>query len=216
MSFYQPLETTQTFFVSPSVFAIQSLEYIYDHNDPAVQLDNRRLEARLDAGIALGTWGELRAGIQRGSIDILTKVGEPESFDPTGKYATGGLTARFVVDTQDRRVFPTAGIYMSLTGTLPRRASARRCSYQTASFDFTDTYTRNDRNTWTVLARGGSDFGSQPPFYDQFSQGGLFSFSGYQINELIGREYAMGALQFRHAVTLNGTSGDGHLPWRKP
>ena len=109
MSFYQPLEKTQTFFVSPSLFAIQSLEYIYDYNDPTVQLDNRRLEARLDAGIALGTWGELRAGLERGSVDVLTKVGNPPSFDPTGKYATGGLTARFVVDTQDRRVFPRPG-----------------------------------------------------------------------------------------------------------
>ncbi len=30
----------------------------------------------------------------------------------------------------------------------------------------------------------------------------MFNFSGYQINELIGREYAFGAVQFRRAVAI--------------
>ena len=73
---------------------------------------------------------------------------------------------------------------------------------------------QGERNNWTILASGGSDFGTHAPYYDQFSHGGLFDFSGYQINELVGREFAFGALQFRRAVTLNAHLRGGHLPRR--
>ena len=37
------------------------------------------------------------------------------------------------------------------------------------------------------LLRGGSDFNSDVPFYDQFKMGGLFNLSGLQLNQLVGK-----------------------------
>ncbi len=207
ISFYQPLEKRQRFFVSPSVLLQQNLIYIYDHGDPRVQLDTRWVQGRLDAGMALGTWGEVRLGLMRGNVDVNTKVGDPTLADPTGSYASGGVHARFVVDTLDRRVFPTTGTFFLLQGLAAEPGLGSDFKYDTASFEFTHTWTEKERNNWTILASAGSDFGTHAPYYDQFSRGGLFDFSGYQLNELIGREYAIGALQFRRAVTLSATSG---------
>ena len=204
--FYQPLELTQTFFVSPAFLVQQSLPYLYDDGDALAQLDVRRLEGHLDFGVALSTWGEWRFGLMRGTVNIGTKVGDPGALEQTGKFNTGALTTRFVVDTQDRRVFPTAGAFLSIEGRAAEPGLGSDYRYQTADFQYTQALTRLQRNTVTFSLRGGTDFGSNAPYYDQFSQGGLFSFSGYQINQLVGREYALGVLQWRRAVTLSGTS----------
>lgn len=67
-----------------------------------------------------------------------------------------------------------------------------------------------DRNVWTFLLSGGSDLDSNAPFYDQFALGGLFQFSGYNLNQLVGREYAFAAVQYRRRIAdLNETLGTG-------
>jgi NTE family protein len=206
ITFYQPLEKTQTFFVSPSLLAQQSLEYIYTFDDPALQLDVRRLSARLDAGIAFQSWGELRVGLERGSVTVKQKIGDPLVGDPTGTYQVGGVSARFGIDTLDRRIFPGEGTLLVVRGYVAQTGLGSDATYRLGSEEYQYTFTQGIRNNWTLFVRSGSDFGSHAPYYDQFQQGGLFNFSGYQINELIGREYAIGAMQFRRAVSLSGTS----------
>ena len=64
------------------------------------------------------------------------------------------------------------------------------------------------RNVWQFGLRAGSDLGSDAPFYDQFKAGGLFDFSGYRYQELVGRAYALaGVLYRRRATFLNETLG---------
>jgi NTE family protein len=171
-----------------------------------LQLDVRRLSGRLDAGMAFASWGELRVGLERGNVTVKQKVGDPLITDPTGKYQVGGVTARFALDTLDRRTFPGEGTYVVVKGYFAETGLGSDATYDLGSVEFQRTFTQNIRNNWTFYARAGSDFGTRAPYYDQFQQGGLFNFSGYQINELIGREYAIGALQFRRAVSLSGTS----------
>ncbi len=66
------------------------------------------------------------------------------------------------------------------------------------------------RNVFTVGARGGTDLGSHAPSYDQFKLGGLFQFSGYRIGQLVGREYALGTVQYRRRIgDLNESFGTG-------
>jgi NTE family protein len=205
-SLYQPLEKTQTFFVSPTLLAQQSLEYVYQYDDPVLQLDVRRLSARLDTGMALSNWGELRVGLERGTVTVKQKIGDPLVTDPTGTYQVGGVSARFGIDTLDRRIFPGAGTLLVIKGYFAETGLGSDANYRLAAEEYQATFTQGLRNNWTFYVRSGSDFGSHAPYYDQFQQGGLFNFSGYQIGELVGREYALGEVQFRRAVTLSGTS----------
>ena len=200
-SFYQPLDKSQLLFISPSVSALQTLIYMYQGNIAAVQLDTRRYGATLEGGLALGTWGQFRAGVLRGNVNISTEVGTPLPGDPTGSYALGAFTTRFVLDTLDRRVFPTDGSYGRLTGYFSNTGLGAASSYKTVALDWATTFTTGQRNVWTLAAHGGSDLDSHAPYYDQFYQGGLFNFSGYQLNQLVGREYALGTLEYRRAVT---------------
>jgi NTE family protein len=199
--FYQPIDTNQRFFVAPRVLARQELDYLYQANTIVAQVDIRRYGGAVDAGVALGSWGEFRVGVLREGVDGKLNVGNPTLPEP-GRSDIGGITARFVYDTQDLRLFPNAGSYGNVTGYHSSTGLGADVNYDTGSLNWSTTYSSSTRNVWTLVVRGGSDFGSHAPYYDQFSEGGLFNFSGYQINQLIGREYAFGALQFRRAVSI--------------
>ncbi len=201
VEFYQPLDTHQTFFVAPSVLARQELDYLYQADTIVSQLDIRRYGGRLDAGMAFGSWGELRVGLLR--EEVVGKENVQTSYlPPPGRSDLGGVAARFVYDTQDQRLFPSGGTHGVATGYYSTSSLGADSSYNTGSIDWSTAFSPSSRNVWTFTVRGGSDFGSHAPYYDQFSKGGLFNFSGYQINELIGREYAFGAVQFRRAVAI--------------
>ncbi|HEY2676633.1 MAG TPA: patatin-like phospholipase family protein [Steroidobacteraceae bacterium] len=196
--FYQPLDIHQRFFVAPSVLAYQQLLYLYQGDTIVAQLDSRRYGGEFDAGVALASWGEFRLGLLRASANGRLNVANPEVPDP-GNSELGGAVTKFTFDTQDLRLFPTSGSYGSLRGYYSTTSLGATQDYETGAINWSSTFSLG-RNVWTIIARGGSDFGSHAPYYDQFTEGGLFNFSGYQINELIGREYVFGAVQFRRAV----------------
>jgi NTE family protein len=206
-TFYQPLDLHQLFFVSVSALALQTLGYVYQGNQAVVQLDTKRYGLELDGGIALSSWGEFSMGVLRGAVDVSTKVGTPEVTDPTGSYALGAYTTRIVYDTFDRRVFATDGSYGQLRGYFSETVLGAASTYRTVALDWATTLTTARVNNWTFAVHGGTDLGSHAPYYDQFAEGGLFNFSGYQFNQLIGREFALGGIQYRRALSLSETTG---------
>ena len=206
--FYQPLDSSQRFFVAPGVFAKQNLEYLYSAGSRLAQLDTRRYGGWLDGGIALGSWGEFRLGLMRGSVEQSVNVGGTGLPD-LGSSALGAGTMRFVYDTLDKRLFPTEGAYGVVYGNFSDTGLGAERNYKTVSFKLSKVLSL-DRNVWTVALRGGSDLNSNAPFYDQFRAGGLFNLSGYRPNELIGREFAFGAVQYRRRIAdIMPTLGTG-------
>src|SRR5574337_681887 len=80
-------------------------------------------------------------------------------------------------------------------------------AYKTFSVAGRSAYTTS-RWTYEASLRGGTDFGSNAPFYDQFRMGGLFNFAVYQRGELPGREYGFASLLLRRrAAFLNESPG---------
>jgi NTE family protein len=204
--FYQPLDVAQRFFFAPVAFANQQLSYFYHLGTALGQYDERRYGGALDVGAALGTWGEVRLGVLREEVDSVAKVGNPQLPDP-GRHPLAGLAARFGYDTVDKRIFPTHGTQAvaSIYSSQPGLGADRRYQLVSLTIGTTDTW---QRNVWQFGLRGGSDLGSHAPFYDQFKAGGLFNFSGYRYEELVGREYFLaGALYRRRATFLNETLG---------
>jgi NTE family protein len=204
--FYQPIDSAQRFFVAPSVLATQTLEYLYVKEVEVAQYDTRRYGASLDAGAAFSPWGEARVGLVTQGLDETQKVGIP-SLLPGGHHSLGGLTARFAYDSVDKRLFPTAGTRVQAEAYSSRTALGADQDYRTLSFDATTSVAYRG-NVWQFNLRGGSDFGSNAPFYDQFKAGGLFNFSGYRSGQLVGKEYGLAAMQYRRRVGfLNETLG---------
>ena len=206
--FYQPLDFHQRFFIAPSVYANQTLQYIYFGDTTVAEFDTRRYGAKLDGGIAMGSWGELRAGLIYGGLDATNKVANPGIPEPNHN-SVGGFTTRFVYDQLDKRLFPTAGSYVQINGFSSQGGLGGETTYHTLNITASKVFSVG-RNVWLVNARGGTDFNTNPPFYDQFQVGGLFNFSGYRNGQLIGREYALGAVTYRRRVAdLSETFGTG-------
>jgi NTE family protein len=148
----------------------------------------------------------LRIGLQREGVETKPKAGNPTIPDP-GHHALAAVTAQFVYDSVDKRIFPTEGTRAtaSIYSSQPGLGADRR--YQTVALDLTTTNTWQ-ANAWQFSLHGGSGLGSNVPFYDQFKVGGLFNFSGYRYEQLVGREYALAGLQYRRrAAFLNETLG---------
>ncbi len=177
-----------------------SFNDLYSNDAIAAQLDSRYWGGQLDVGAAFGSWGEWRLGVSRTSFDGRLNVSDSAVPNP-GRSELGGLTTRFIYDTQDLRLFPTAGSYGSISGYYSTTSLGALAELQHRLDQLADAFTSSRRNVWTAIVRAGSDFGSHVPYYDQFSEGGLFNFSGYQINQLIGREYVFGAMQYRRAIS---------------
>jgi NTE family protein len=206
--FYQPLDLHQRFFVAPSVYATQTLQYIYFGNTTVAQFDTRRYGLKLDGGIALGSWGEFRLGLVRGGLDATNKVANPTIPEPNYN-SVGGATMRFVYDQLDKRLFATAGAYAQVTGFSSQSGLGGEQTYHTLNVNMSKVWSHG-RNVWIAGLKGGTDFNTNPQFYDQFTAGGLFNFSGYRNGQLIGREYALGAVTYRRRIAdLSETFGTG-------
>src|SRR6202008_2560858 len=110
-------------------------------------------------------------------------------------------------DTVDKRIFPPQGTRAveSVYDSEPGLGADPR--YQLVPFNIGNAITCQ-RNVLQFGLSSGSDLGSHAPFYDQFKAGGLFNFSGYRYEELVGREYFIAGLLYRRRATfLNETLG---------
>jgi NTE family protein len=196
--FYQPVESSRTYFVAPSVFATQTLAYVYQQDQKVAELDSRRYGVRLDAGRAFGSSAELRLGVMFGTTEARTLIGTPGLAGPP-ESDLGAGTLRFQYDTLDQRLFPSSGTLAFADALASSRNLGADSSYQVASAGATHVFTAG-ANVWTTSLQGGISSGDAVPYHDQFKLGGLFRFSGYRLNELVGKEYAFGSVQYRRRL----------------
>ena len=208
LEFYQPVERSQTFFIAPSIYGQQTLQYIYRGDAEAAQFDVRRAGVRLEGGMVFGSKAELRVGLLRGAVDTKKVTGD-EFTNAGGRSDAGAATARFYYDQLDQRLFPTKGASASVNAYYSRTGLGADQNYQYVDARWGTVFS-SGRNVYSVNLRGGSNLGSSLPLYDQFKLGGMFQFSGYRTAQLIGQEYALGVAQFRRRIgDLNETVGSG-------
>jgi NTE family protein len=206
--FYQPIERTQTFYVMPSVYGARSRQTDYDKNSEVAEFDVTRYGARLEGGAALGGWGDLRLGVLRGKVNSEKQVGE-DWVKAAGRTNTGAATARFYYDTLDKRLWATAGTLANVSMYVSKTGLGAEENYKVLEGKIGTAFSFG-RNVFTFGAGGGTDLGTRAPSYDQFRLGGLFRFSGYRTGQLIGREYALGTVQYRRRIgDLNESFGTG-------
>ncbi len=206
--FYQPLDRHQRFFIAPSVYASQTLQYYYVGDTTVAQFDVRRYGVNLDGGIAMGSWGEFRLGLQRGALDATTKVANPAIPEPNFN-STGGVTTRFIYDQLDKRLFPTKGSFLQINGYSSQGGLGADSTYHTLGFNATTIHSWG-RNVFLFGLRGATDFNTSPPSFDLPRAGGLFTFSGYRNGQLVGREVALGTAMMRRRIAdLSETFGTG-------
>lgn len=206
--FYQPLDLAQRFFLAPSFTWVQDLARLFNGDSQVAEVNNRWYYGRLDAGTAFGNWGEARVGLLRGSEDTSQVVGDPGDVT-LGRHPKAAVTAKVAFDTLDRALFPTSGLYGSINGTFSRTSLGADADYELLSGHAGYAWP-HDRNVWMASLDAGTSFNSRPDYSDQFKVGGLGSFSGYQIDQIICQEYRLGKIGYRRRFAdLSELAGTG-------
>ncbi len=218
--FYQPLRSDSRLFVTPYLDLDQYNFNLFVDNSIAARLRITELTGGIDAGTEVGNFGEFRLGAFRGGGESRVTIGDPAIPNPD--FETGGVRARFRVDSLDKPFFPGEGVLGELEW---------RKSLPTLGGD--DRYDIIDLAIEAVRSRGkstvslGLDFQTTLDFdgavQDLFRLGGFRRLSGYERGAISGPHAAVAKLMvyrrigesaggfFEAPVYLGGTIEAGNV-----
>ena len=205
--FFQPVEERARLFVAPYASVGQYLRPIFVNDNNLANYLTRELRGGLDAGAALGTWGEARLGPVWRNIHSEVETGPAVLPEVDTKVA--GLRARWFVDQLDRPWFSRAGYSATLTYFDAIGALGSDLSYQRGEARLTGAKSFG-ANTINVTLAGGTSFGTTIPPFDKFLLGGPLRLSAYRIDQFAGQSYAFArAMYYNRILALPPPLGTG-------
>lgn len=208
--FFQPIGYARDWFIVPRLLvARRNLDIIADDQRLATYRV-RNQEAGLDVGREFGTWGELRAGLIRGTGDQQLLIGDPgdPGLPPRSDFERGEFYARFTLDRLDDVHFPHRGAALALQWSAPRRGIGADVDADRISFDWilARSWSRNSLLFWT--SGGIAISGPQDTVQDFYSLGGLFRLSGLPADSLSGPHFGVARGIYYRRI---GSGGEGFL-----
>jgi NTE family protein len=199
--FYQPLNAQGVFFVAPNTAIERRTTTLYQGNNRIASYDLVSKDAGVDLGAQFGRYGELRLGIQAGSIKPTLDTG-PESLSPgQGTINQPAFTMRLVIDQIDSVNFPRSGY--RLLGNIFNPSSQLGSNEPYAKWDTIGVaaYSMGE-HTLNLAFKVGGKIGSDPlPRYDLFQWGGFLEQSGYRTGQLVGEKLEFGRLMYYHRIS---------------
>jgi NTE family protein len=185
-SLYQPLETSQIFFVEPGALIGRSIEDIYNDYKRIAQYFFIDFGGAVDAGVNLGSNSQLRAGYwaDRRRIEVDTGT----SLLPTGSHTDAGLRASGFFDNRDSSTFASRGTAAEIQYVRSDDGLGADRHWETLEAAARQVLHAGVTTLW-LTAAGGTDLGSTLPADRAFSLGGPQSFPGYAPGEVRARAY---------------------------
>ena len=199
---YQPLDFAGRFFFAPRFEVRTETQPIYTAGQKVAEYRSTTIEAAIDVGARLGRNGEIRAGFLAGKGDAKVETGAVDlpSFD----VDRNGLSLRLTSDSTDDEAIPQSGALVSSELFVSRQGLGSDLDYERLALR-ANVFLHSGRHTVFAGLEGGSDLGSDLPFFEQFRFGGLMSFGGYAEGELRAPRYAVGRLGYHFkAAELSG------------
>ncbi|MET0917423.1 MAG: BamA/TamA family outer membrane protein, partial [Burkholderiales bacterium] len=195
--FYQPLEASGRWFVSPYALAGQQTRGVFAGDDKIADYRIGTQQAGIDGGAVLGTWGQLKVGPVWTRVNARVDTGSPVL--PSVKELTAGLRAQLFVDRLDYAWFPNDGVSANAQAYAALTSLGSAQSYQ--KLQGGGRWVKSwGSNTVQLGVQGGTDFGSNMPAYESFTLGGPLHLSGYRINEFAGREFWFARAMYYHKI----------------
>ena len=152
----------------------------------------------IDAGRQFGNIAEVRVGTEFGTGRAKLNEGaapvEEVDIDSGRIFASAGL------DTLDNPFFPQTGMTAKARWTHGLESLGDNADYQTLSASGLHAFTMG-RNTLLTSVSGGVRLTGAPPLDTLYRIGGLFSLSGYRLDELAGENFVAGRLIYRRSLT---------------
>jgi NTE family protein len=204
--FYQPFSLDRTAFVAPYLDLGLSPDSVFLDDQRVARYDVVRARLGADFGTTLRET-ELRIGPYFGQTELSLDTGSRQL--PEGRVTDTGVRARALYDTLDSAAVPRSGTRVFLEVQNPLEALGADVQYTRAFLSATTAYSFG-ANTIALKFKGGSSFGEQIPFYDQFPLGGFLNLSGYANEQFRGNDMAFAGLAyFRQIAALPPPIGRG-------
>lgn len=151
----------------------------------------------LDAGRQFGNFSEVRIGTEIGTGRA--KLNEGVAPVSEVDIDTGRIFLSAGLDTLDDPFFPTSGTTARARWTHGMESFGDNADYQTLSASGLHAFTFG-RNTLLTSLSGGVRLNGTPPIDTLYRIGGLFSLSGYRLDELAGENFLAGRLIYRRSL----------------
>jgi len=204
--FYQPLRLDRAAFIAPYLHLGLSPDSVFVDDQRAARYDVVRGRAGVDLGTTLRGL-EVRAGPYYGETNVTLDTGAPQL--PEGTVTDSGVRGGIIYDTLDSIGAPRSGLRLSLQALSPLLALGAENQYTRASLDAIAAHSFG-QNTLAVRFKGGTSFGDQMPYYEQFPLGGFLNLSGYANEQFRANDMAFGSLiYYRRIASLPPPIGRG-------
>jgi NTE family protein len=181
--FYQPMSADSQYFVAPRVLLEQRNFNAFASSEAVARYRVSEAEIGLDFGRELGRWGELRIGLQRGTGEARVKVGDPSLSNID--FDTGGLFARFRIDTLDDAQFPLHGSRVDLIWNGSRSSLGADGNFDSIETELTTVHT-SGRNTFSFGLNYATTLDSDDTIQEFFPLGGFLRLSGLERGTVSG------------------------------
>lgn len=199
VEYFKLLDRQQRWFVEPRLELRARPITVYDGSGFRLgEYDATTWLGGLSAGRQIGTFGELRVGIQAGGGDASLQEGDLTPRDIS--IGTGQLFAAGGVDTLDNPYFPTKGYRLRFQYTAGLTELGEDADFQEIHASALYSYGFGANNLMLNVEAGDKVSGVMP-LTSLYTLGGPFSFPGYAIEELTGDSYFAARLMYRRKLT---------------
>ncbi len=198
--FYQPLDYHGWFFVAPRLGADWDRKPVFVDGKNIADLDTRLARFGLDLGYNIPRWGEIRLGYDGAEGNAKAAAG----FVPPGAELddvdVGAIRLKVTVDRLDNVNVPRRGPFLEYESLFSRESLGSDADYDRHELQAGYWYTKRKNTIFGTLQGGRVNRGTLP-LYSEFTIGGLFSLSGFALDELRGRYYGVARLGYYRHVT---------------
>jgi NTE family protein len=195
--FHQPFVFGSSLFVSPHIDMWQTNINAFVLDEAVARLRLSNMIAGVDVGSEIGSWGEFRIGAFTGAGTARVKVGDPDV--PNISFDTGGVFARFRIDTLDNAQFPRSGIRADFRWEESLPGLGADDSFRTIEADIASTWSRG-KNSLQLGLGYATTFDSNDSIQNYFPLGGFLRLSGLERGEFSGPHAALAKLVYYRRV----------------
>ena len=206
---YQPFGPASPWFVAPRARIDRRSFDVISGDLRLAEYRVKNGEIGLDFGRELGNWGEVRAGLLRGSGSSELRIGDPDSGLPRrSSFDRGEVYVRLGVDRLDSAYFPRHGELFTFDWYSGRESLGADYDSDRVTLDWLLARS-HDRDTGVLWLTGGSNISAPADaVQDFFALGGLFNLSGRVADSLSGPHFAIARGIYYRRI---GRGGPGFL-----
>jgi NTE family protein len=203
---YQPVAPNRVPFVSVGAQYSERRQTLPVAGAP-VEYRFRQVTTGIDLGLALGRWGEARAGIRHRRL-ASHAFGDRPAASPNFGSTDAGYQVGLLLDQLDRVNFPRRGFLVSTVAYEADRALGADFDYRQLDFQSVAAETHG-RHSLVALVHGSSALGGTLPAQSRVQLGGLFNLSGFPQGRVSGNYGGVGALLYLYRLGRLPKFGEG-------